>query len=61
MEVTVLKGKTSEVEHLAERIIAERGVRHERLATIPAEITVRTRPLTRASTHPSVLAAQCPK
>ena len=38
MEVAVLKGKTAEVERFAERIIAERGVRHGRLVTIPAEI-----------------------
>ena len=38
MEVAVLKGKTDEVERFAERIIAERGVRHGRLVTIPAEI-----------------------
>jgi len=34
----VLKGNTAEVERFAERIIAERGVRHGRLVTIPAEI-----------------------
>ena len=38
MEVAVLKGKTAEVERFAERIIAERGVRHGRVVTIPAEI-----------------------
>jgi len=38
MEVAVLKGKTVEVERFAERIIAERGVRHGRLVTIPADI-----------------------
>jgi CopG family transcriptional regulator, nickel-responsive regulator len=38
MEVAVLKGKVAEVERLAQRIIAERGVRHGRLNIIPAEI-----------------------
>ncbi len=38
MEVAVLKGLTSEVETLAERIVAERGVRHGRVVIIPAEI-----------------------
>ena len=38
MEVSVLKGKTSEVEKLAENIIAERGVRHGRVTIIPADI-----------------------
>jgi CopG family nickel-responsive transcriptional regulator len=38
MEVAVLKGRTAEVERLAESIIAERGVRHGRIIMIPAEI-----------------------
>ena len=38
LEVAVLKGKTAEVERLAQRIIAERGVRHGRVIIIPAEI-----------------------
>jgi CopG family transcriptional regulator, nickel-responsive regulator len=38
MEVAVLKGKAAEVGRFAERIIAERGVRHGRIVTIPAEI-----------------------
>lgn len=38
MEVSVLRGKTAEVEHLAGHVIAERGVRHGRLITVPVEI-----------------------
>jgi CopG family transcriptional regulator, nickel-responsive regulator len=38
LEVAVLKGNTAEVERFAERIIAERGVRHGRVVIIPAEI-----------------------
>jgi len=38
LEVAVLKGRTTEVETLAERIVAERGVRHGRVVVIPAEI-----------------------
>jgi len=37
MEVTVLKGSAREVQHFAEHIIAERGVRHGRVIMIPAE------------------------
>jgi len=37
MEVTVLKGAAREVQHFAEHIIAERGVRHGRLVMIPAD------------------------
>ena len=34
---TCMEGKAAEVERLAEGIIAERGVRHGRIVTIPAE------------------------
>ena len=37
MEVTVLRGATSEVQHMADHVIAERGVRHGRLVTVPVE------------------------
>lgn len=38
MEVAVLRGDAHEVKHLADRVIAERGVRHGRLVTVPVEI-----------------------
>jgi CopG family nickel-responsive transcriptional regulator len=38
MEVTALKGASGEVQHFAEHIIAERGVRYGRLVMIPTEI-----------------------
>ena len=38
MEVSVLKGPTADVEAFAGSVMAERGVRHGRLALIPAEI-----------------------
>ena len=38
MEVTVLKGETRQVQHVAERVIAERGVRHGRLIVVPVEV-----------------------
>jgi CopG family nickel-responsive transcriptional regulator len=34
--VSVLKGPGEEVRHFAEHIIAERGVRHGRIFTMPA-------------------------
>lgn len=40
MEVCVLRGKTSDVQSFAERLIAERGVRHGRLSVMPASIEV---------------------
>ncbi len=35
MEVTALRGKVKEVQHLADHVIAERGVRYGRLVQIP--------------------------
>ncbi len=35
MEVTALKGSGSEVQHFADHIIAERGVKHGRLVMMP--------------------------
>jgi CopG family nickel-responsive transcriptional regulator len=37
LEVSVLRGKAGEVRHLADHVIAERGVRYGRLVMIPAE------------------------
>jgi CopG family nickel-responsive transcriptional regulator len=37
MEITALKGPTSEVQHLADHVIAERGVRYGRVVMIPTE------------------------
>lgn len=37
LEVSVLRGKTADVRHLADHVIAERGVRHGRLMMFPAE------------------------
>jgi CopG family nickel-responsive transcriptional regulator len=44
MEVTVLRGKTAEVQHLAGHVMAERGVRYGRLAVVPVEIEERRHP-----------------
>ena len=38
LEVTMLKGPTPEVEKVANRVIAERGVRYGRLVMVPVEI-----------------------
>lgn len=38
MEVTALKGTSSDVKHLAEHVIAERGVRHGRVVMIPTAL-----------------------
>jgi CopG family nickel-responsive transcriptional regulator len=44
MEVTALKGSGSEVQHFADRIIAERGVKYGRVVMIPREAAKRTIP-----------------
>jgi CopG family nickel-responsive transcriptional regulator len=38
MEVTLLKGRTGDVQHFADGVIAERGVRHGRLFLVPVEV-----------------------
>ncbi|HUB97829.1 MAG TPA: nickel-responsive transcriptional regulator NikR [Stellaceae bacterium] len=42
MEVTVLQGKTKDVRQLGDHVIAERGVRHGRLVTVPVALESRT-------------------
>jgi CopG family nickel-responsive transcriptional regulator len=39
MEITALKGRTADVQHLADHVIAERGVRYGRVMIIPADST----------------------
>ena len=41
MEVTILRGKTGAVQHFAEHVIAERGVRHGRVVLVPTEVLAR--------------------
>jgi CopG family transcriptional regulator, nickel-responsive regulator len=47
MEVTVLKGKTGAVQHFAEHVIAERGVRHGRIVLMPTQALPRSGRTTR--------------
>jgi len=42
MEVTALKGNGAELQHFADHIIAERGVRYGRLVMIPTEAGKKT-------------------
>ncbi|HRY06928.1 MAG TPA: nickel-responsive transcriptional regulator NikR [Hyphomicrobiaceae bacterium] len=39
LEIAALKGRTQDVQHLADHIITERGVKHGQLVIIPADIT----------------------
>jgi CopG family transcriptional regulator, nickel-responsive regulator len=45
MEVTALKGSSGNVQHFANRIIADRGVRYGRVPTIPTSAKAERRPL----------------
>ena len=38
MEIAALRGKTAAVQHFAERVIAERGVKHGRLMLVPGKL-----------------------
>jgi CopG family nickel-responsive transcriptional regulator len=39
LEMVLLRGRTRDVRHFAEHVIAERGVRHGRLVLVPVEIS----------------------
>jgi len=52
MEVTVLRGPAREVQHCADRVIAERGVRHGRVVVIPVELREEVHGHGRATPHP---------
>jgi CopG family nickel-responsive transcriptional regulator len=38
LEVAVLRGAINEIRHFAERVIAERGVRHGKLVVVPVDV-----------------------
>jgi CopG family transcriptional regulator, nickel-responsive regulator len=41
MEVTILRGKTGQVQHFAEHVIAERGVRHGQVVVVPTDVLIK--------------------
>jgi len=51
MEVTALKGTGAEVQHFADHIIAERGVRYGRLVMIPTETEKKAGSARKAARH----------
>ena len=51
MEVTALKGTGAEVQHFADHIIAERGVRYGRVVMIPTEIGKKKASSRKVSNH----------
>lgn len=52
MEVTVLKGQASEVARFAEQVIAQRGVKHGRLVTVPVRIRAERHAHGQSANHP---------
>jgi CopG family nickel-responsive transcriptional regulator len=53
LEAVLLKGKTRDVHHLAEHVIAERGVRYGRLVVVPMKASPRARAHAHARKKPS--------
>ena len=51
MEVTILRGKTDQVQHFAEHVIAERGVRHGRIVLVPTDLLIKPHTHADGSTH----------
>jgi len=51
MEVTALKGSSEDVRHLAEHVIAERGVRHGRVVMIPTSPGKKPKPSKHGHKH----------
>ena len=51
LEVTVLKGPSSEVKAFADHVIAERGVRYGRVVMVPAELASETHAHGEARSH----------
>ncbi|SIO54218.1 NikR C terminal nickel binding domain-containing protein [Bradyrhizobium erythrophlei] len=58
MEVTALKGSSGDVQHFADRIIVERGVRYGRVAMIPTSAKTKRRPNAHLTSETPVVA--CP-
>src|SRR5215471_1562335 len=42
LEVTILRGKADKVQHFADHVIAERGVRHGRIVLVPTDMPMRS-------------------
>lgn len=53
IEITALRGQSREVQHFADHIIAERGVRHGRLVMIPADRAGKRNSARRQKSHKS--------
>ena len=54
MEVTILRGRTDKVQHFAEHVIAERGVRHGRMVLVPTDLLIKPHTHADGTTHEHV-------
>src|SRR5262249_11399517 len=54
MEVTILRGKTADVQHFAEHVIAERGVQHGRVVLVPTDLLIKPHTHADGTTHAHV-------
>jgi CopG family nickel-responsive transcriptional regulator len=61
MEVTILRGKTEEVQHFGEHVIAERGVRHGRIVMVPTDLLIKPHTHADGTTHEHSHAAPAKK
>jgi CopG family transcriptional regulator, nickel-responsive regulator len=51
MEVTILRGKVSDVQHFADHVIAERGVHHGRVVLVPTDLLIKPHTHADGTTH----------
>ena len=58
MEVTALKGSSGDLQHFADRIFAERGVRYGRVAMISTSAKTKRRPKSYLTIETSVVACR---
>ena len=58
LEVTVLKGKSADVQAFADHVIAERGVRHGKIVRMPVDLTLRRTAICTAMTASIIIAAR---
>jgi len=53
MEVTILRGRADKVQHFADHVIAERGVRHGRVMLVPTDVLAKPAGHGAAPHHPA--------
>src|SRR5262249_30092537 len=51
LEVTILRGKADKVQHFADHVIAERGVRHGRIVLVPTDVRIKPHTQSDGTSH----------